>query len=137
MSPRGADTGAQGDTGRPDGAPQARQAREGNTRMAWESRNGRGRYLTKSVKRDGRVIRQYLGTGPVAEIIAKLEALERERREVERAERREAEARLDEALRLVETFSAEVDTVVGATLERAGFHRPKRGKWRKRRGQGE
>jgi hypothetical protein len=58
--------------------------------MAWE----RG-YYYRVRKVGGRVFRQYVGRGPVAEVVAQMDALEREQREAERAAWRAARAELD------------------------------------------
>jgi hypothetical protein len=105
--------------------------------MGWETRGGRGRYYTRSVRHGGRVVRQYLGAGGMGELIASFDAKERELRAAERAEQRELAAQREEAERLLLTFSQHVDAVVDATLTAAGYHRPKRGAWRKRRGRQE
>jgi len=103
--------------------------------MAWETRARGGRYYTRSIRRHGRVYREYIGTGPVAELAAQLEAAERAQRQEERL----ALARDRQAAEQLEGFVDEVDSLV-ATLTRlalvsAGFHQHHRGAWRKRRGQ--
>jgi hypothetical protein len=49
--------------------------------MAWE----RGYYYCVR-KVNGRVVREYVGTGEVAELVAQMDALERERRQLEALE---------------------------------------------------
>ena len=60
--------------------------------MAWE----KGRYCTRSRKVNGKVIREYFGSGEVGELAAQLDALKRVQREHEREtwriEREEIEA---------------------------------------------
>jgi hypothetical protein len=51
--------------------------------MAWQQR-GTKRYLYRNVKHQGRVLREYLGTGPSAEALYHLEVLERQQRHAAR-----------------------------------------------------
>lgn len=101
--------------------------------MGWEKR-GNGTYYYTAARVGGRVVKQYGGSGRVAELAAQLDALTRaERAEAAQAEQRERDelAALDAALAHLHEL-AEAATV--AALVAAGCHRPKRGPWRKRRG---
>ncbi len=46
--------------------------------MAWETRNGRGRYFYRTRRIKGRVVKEYVGTGPAAEAAALEDAQARE-----------------------------------------------------------
>ena len=46
--------------------------------MAWESRNGRRAYYTRSRRCDGKVIREYIGFDVTAKVIAKIDDIERQ-----------------------------------------------------------
>ena len=59
------------------GSPQAGQTARGNITMGWE----RGRYYTRSRKVNGRVAREYLGTGEAAQQAARQDASARQERE--------------------------------------------------------
>ena len=100
--------------------------------MAWETRRGR-RYYYRSVRRGGRVVKEYFGTGRVAELCAQLDALTLERRAIERQDRAAERDRCDaleaRTLELIEL----TDALVAATLTVAGYHRHDRGAWRRRR----
>jgi predicted phage gp36 major capsid-like protein len=101
--------------------------------MAWETRERGGLYYTRSRKVNGRVRREYVGSGPGALAISQMDEGRRMEHKAERGlrqmERREIEAVDD----LVEQVFQDVEAITRATLEAAGYHRPKRGPWRKRR----
>ena len=98
--------------------------------MGWD----KGRYYTRSRKVNGRVVREYVGAGRVAELAAEIDAVERERRRLEafalRQEKDELAA-LDAELAAV---AEAADLLARAALLAAGYHQHKRGEWRKRRG---
>jgi hypothetical protein len=102
--------------------------------VAWETRGGHGRYYTRSVRRDGRVVREYVGTGRVAEAIAAVDRERRAKRAAQREASRAALTRLAEADALVSTLCAAAETAARAHLLLAGYHRHDRGGWRRRRG---
>jgi hypothetical protein len=100
--------------------------------MAWETRRGH-RYYYRSVRRGGRVVKEYFGTGRVAELCAQLDAVTLERRAIERQDRGAERDRFDamegQTLELIQL----TDALVAATLTIAGYHRHDRGAWRRRR----
>jgi hypothetical protein len=96
--------------------------------MAWETRST-GRYYYRSVKRDGRVVKEYLGVGEAAQAAAaEIEA---------RRQRREAVQNDVQNQKVVEQPSLDLDQVTDillrASLLAAGFYRPDRHAWRCRR----
>jgi hypothetical protein len=98
--------------------------------MGWD----RGRYYTRSRKVNGRVVREYIGSGRVGELVAELDALEREARQADRQALQDER----EALRTLDAPVAELcalaDLLAQAALLAAGYHQHNRGTWRKRRG---
>jgi hypothetical protein len=104
--------------------------------MSWETRGNR-RYYYSAEKRDGRVVKHYVGRGEVAGAVATIERIDREREQGTRAPSRRDEEqadRLDRLDRLIGEVSAVVDRLVNEALTEAGYHRHHRGAWRKRRG---
>jgi hypothetical protein len=98
--------------------------------MGWD----RGRYYTRSKKVNGRVRREYVGMGPMAQMAAELDALAREQRQLEAQavhQEKVALAALDADLKALAKI---VDLLVAAVMLASGFHLHKRGEWRKRRG---
>jgi hypothetical protein len=103
--------------------------------MAWETRGVYGPHYTRSRRVDGRVVREYVGRGPLAESIAQADEAEREAHRLQRQREREElerDRRLDETF---STYSAGVDELLRSALEAAGYHQHKRGEWRRARGQ--
>jgi hypothetical protein len=113
------------------GAAEAGNERRRNT-TAWERRKRGGLYYTRSLRRNGRIVRRYYGCGPRAELNEALDAEEAEdrlARAKERRREREAPEALGDAIR---SLTEAIQRGVTATLETDGFHRHK-GQWRKMR----
>lgn len=101
--------------------------------MGWEQR-GNATYYYTAERVNGRVVKRYIGPGAVAEIAAQFDALKRAERqdEAETARcHRDTLAKLEAALAPLNELA---DALTLAALVATGYHRPKRGKWRKRRG---
>src|SRR5262245_17598348 len=99
--------------------------------MGWD----RGRYYTRSKKVNGRVVREYVGTGGVAELAAQMDALEREQRQLDALALRNEQAELAAIDAEMKTLTEVTDLVARAALVASGFHQHKRGEWRRRREQ--
>lgn len=99
--------------------------------MAWESRQGR-RYYYRKTRAGKRVHSSYVGSGETAELIAKIEEMEREQAEQERqAQRRQAakEQATDEQIAALIKLA---DEHIRALMIVTGYHQHKR-QWRKQR----
>ncbi len=99
--------------------------------MGWDKN---GRYYTRSCRENGRVVREYVGGGTLGELAARLDALERQKRE---ADRDAARADLEEVAALdgpLGELNELANLLAEAALVAAGFRRHNRGEWRKRRG---
>jgi hypothetical protein len=81
----------------------------------------------------GRVVREYVGMGLVAELAARTDARECGRRRAEAEALRAAERREQEADDLVGQVCEATETLTRAALLSAGYHRHHRGEWRRRR----
>ncbi len=101
--------------------------------MAWEKRDRGGLYYTRSRKVDGKVLREYLGTGPLAELAAQMDALKRCQREEEAQALREERERMEALESPLEELCEAAEVLTRATLLAAGYRRHNRGEWRKKR----
>jgi len=100
----------------------------------WEKRERGGTYYTRSRKEDGRVIREYVGRGPLAELAAETDALERLQRQEEAKAWRQERETLEVLDQTIEDLYEAAEVLARATLLAAGLHQHNRGQWRKRRG---
>ena len=96
--------------------------------MAWETRQRGGRYYTRSKKVNGKVVREYVGTGLVGEFAAADDARVRAQRQVQQAAWRAEQERIELALAPLEEFYDAVETFARASLLLAGYHRHHRGR---------
>lgn len=99
--------------------------------MGWEERNG-SRYYYRKRREGKRVISEYVGSGPVAGLAARMDEATKAERQAKRdalrrqmAEQDAADAQIDEVCRMTETLTR-------AALIAAGFHLH-RGQWRRTR----
>jgi hypothetical protein len=99
--------------------------------MAWDRREGRA-YYYRSVRENGRVRRQYVGTGPLAELAAFSDERDRRERQARRDAEQQARYELETALAPIEEACEVLDLAIRAVLLTLGFHQHK-GTWRRRR----
>lgn len=90
-------------------------------------------YYYRARKVNGRVVREYVGTGEVARLAAMMDDVDRRQRENERSERKALQAEMQALDDAVERFDELAERLARAALQAAGFHRHKRGEWRRRR----
>src|SRR5262245_14694767 len=100
--------------------------------MSWEVRKRGRQYYTRSRRVGGRVVREYVGCGRIAELAARVDNIKREERKLEAAELasiREVDAELDG---LIARICQLADVLGRFALMDAGYHNH-RGQWRRRR----
>ncbi len=100
----------------------------------WERRTRGGLYYTRSRKQGGRVVREYVGSGPLAELAAKTDAMKRRRREEQAKAWREERESLEALDRSVEELYEAAEVLARASLIAAGYRQHNRGEWRRKRG---
>ena len=96
--------------------------------MGWE----RG-YYYRVRKVNGRVVREYVGAGKVAQLAAETDALERRERQLKDSEQRQKRDELEALDAELKHMNEMTDLVARAALLAAGFHLHNRSEWRKRR----
>ena len=102
--------------------------------MGWETRERGGRYYVQKRRVGGKVVSEYRGSGPLAELVAALDNAERAEKREARQQARQAWEAVCEEDTAIALFCADVEATFRQEMQAAGYHRPKRGEWRKRRG---
>jgi hypothetical protein len=100
--------------------------------VAWEERRGNRYYYQSERDEGGRVVKRYVGTGEIAELIAHADETRRRAREAERARGREELERL-EVLAAPVLELHEAAEVLGRAHLIAGGYRRYKGEWRRER----
>jgi hypothetical protein len=100
--------------------------------VGWETRERGGRYYTRSRRQDGRVVREYIGTGLLGEIVASDDELKRLLKEEQAAYWKEEKERLEANTAFLRELEEAAEILVRAHLIAAGCHRYK-GEWRRKR----
>ena len=101
--------------------------------MSWERRKRGGQYYYRAKKIGGRVVKQYLGAGPVAELVAARDAQDRAERLAAATIRNTERNRLTNLDEAVQAPHDAIESLLRAHLVLAGYHRHARGEWRRRR----
>lgn len=100
--------------------------------MGWEMRGPAGPYYTRSRRVGRRIVREYLGRGPLAEAIAHLDELQRSRREEENVWFRGSCRQEMQVRGSLLDLSSHLNQLLHAALCEAGYHQ-RRGQWRRQR----
>ena len=99
--------------------------------MGWARRRD-GAYYYRAKKVDGRVVKEDVGAGSLAELLAARDARERAVRLVAAEARRAERACLASVDGAVDAAHEAVEALLRASLVLAGYHRHQRGEWRRR-----
>ncbi|HEY7428463.1 MAG TPA: hypothetical protein VH682_29795 [Gemmataceae bacterium] len=100
--------------------------------MPWDQR-GEKRYYYRKVRRHGRSVRIYCGTGSLADLAATADALLQVQREMDARQWRQGQEHRAAAETLLVELCEQSDVLVHATLIVAGYHQHDRGTWRRKR----
>ena len=92
-----------------------------------------GLYYTRSKKVNGRVVREYFGSGLLGQLAAAEDERERQKKAETATFEREARERLDGLTEPVGELCEAAETLARAALIAGGYRRHKRGEWRKSR----
>jgi hypothetical protein len=101
--------------------------------MAIEHHDGRT-YYYKKVRTGDRVSSVYMGSGELALLAHQLFLCDRRERLVARLEEKEDIEALMQGDQLVSVICAGIEGITQEALEAAGYHKPQRGRWRRKRG---
>ena len=103
--------------------------------MGWERRKrGSTSYYTRSKWVGGRVVREYIGSGPLGEIVASDDELIRLQKEETVAYWKEERERLERDAAFLQELEEVAEIITRAHLLASGCHKRK-GEWRRKREQ--
>jgi hypothetical protein len=97
--------------------------------MSWE----RGRYYTRSRRVNGRIRREYVGHGPLAEAVAESDRIERLQRTEQRRAHQSQVAEIMALNNRLDQLERALKEILEEQLEAHGYRLHKRGEWRRRR----
>ena len=103
--------------------------------MSWETHRG-GRYYYAVTRQGGRLVKRYLGRGPLAELAAGIDAEARAGRAADTERLRAERARFDGADRALRALDEACALLMTAELIVAGYHKHNDSEWRRRRERG-
>lgn len=101
--------------------------------MGWEKRERGTRYYTRSKRVNGRVTKEYVGTGLIAELIALRDEAERQHGVEEARAWREEREHLQCQDATAGDLCEMAELLTRAALVAAGYRQHNRGEWRKPR----
>jgi hypothetical protein len=99
--------------------------------MAWH-RVGLRRYYYRNQNVAGRSVRRYVGTGPVAELVAAADDLRKLKRAIEARERKAEQARWQTTQSPLLNLCTGANLLTKATLLCAGYSQHARSSWRRK-----
>ena len=99
----------------------------------WERRERGTLYYTRSRKVNGELVREYIGSGLLGQFAAMEDERQREEKRQRAAIEKEERERLEEVLAPVQELDEVTEVLAHSVLLAGGYHRHKRGEWRKRR----
>jgi hypothetical protein len=103
--------------------------------MGWETRRSGKRYYYEKVREGNKVVSRYLGAGRLAPIVAEINQLGQQRRQIERLKAQQARSEFAELAATPEAVTLlleQAKSAAAAALVAAGYHQHKR-QWRKKR----
>jgi hypothetical protein len=101
--------------------------------MGWEERERGTRYYTRSRREGNRIVREYIGAGPLADLAALQDEAARLRREEEMRAWRKAREDLEDLDATAGELCELAEFLTRAALLVAGYRQHNRGEWRKLR----
>lgn len=100
--------------------------------MGWEQR-GNGNYYYRKKRVGKRVVSEYVGGGYAAELISKIEGVDKDEKDWKRWQARKRKADDREVDMMLDELETTLEGLVTALLLTEGYHMH-RGEWRRQRG---